>query len=198
MVDKNWYLDYLNRYQTALLETDVYEQCSSLCEIALKVKATGNKFMIAGNGASAAIASHVAADMTKQASVPSMTFHDADLITMMANDHGFTHWVAKSIEAFQQPGDAVILISSSGTSANMINAANTALDLGLHLTTVVGFNSEGVLGRMGNISFSLNSRAYNVIENIHCIWLTTVVDMLVGTAEYSVASRSKTESENAE
>ncbi|MBB3206274.1 D-sedoheptulose 7-phosphate isomerase [Rhodopirellula rubra] len=186
MIDEAWYSDYLERYRRVLFGKEVYTCCRKLYEVAVRVRDNGNKFMVAGNGASASIASHVAADMTKQGGVPAITFHDPNLITMLSNDYGFEHWVEQAIEKYHRPGDAVILISSSGSSPNMVNAAAISEKLGLHVTTAVGFDNEGPLGQTGDINFVVDSKAYNVIENVHSIWLTMVVDMLVGNAEYSV------------
>ena len=174
------------RYRQALFDTDFFESLIELRDLCKAVKHRRGKLMIAGNGASAAIASHVAGDLTKQAGVTAMTFHDPDLITMMANDHGYEYWVAKCIEAYHRSGDVVILISSSGRSKNIINAAKTAKSLSLPVVAFYGFERNGPLLADSDLQFWLDSKAYNVIENTHSIWLTTVIDMLVGIAEYSV------------
>lgn len=187
MIDRNWYDDYLQRYRRALFESDVYESCLRFRDLAIQVRDNGGKLMFAGNGASAAIASHAASDFTKQGKVPSVTFHDPDFITMMANDYGYENWVAEAIASYHQPDDAVVLISSSGTSANIVNAAKRSSELRLPIVAASGFAHDNPLNQMASISFWLDSQAYNVIENTHSIWLTTVVDMLVGRAEYAVS-----------
>ena len=82
-----------------------------------------NKIILAGNGGSASIANHVATDLTKIAKIRSITFNESNLITCFANDYGYEKWVSKGIEKFGLPGDICILVSSSGQSKNMINAA---------------------------------------------------------------------------
>ena len=82
-----------------------------------------NKIILAGNGGSASIANHVATDLTKIAKVRSTTFNESNLITCFANDYGYEKWVSKGIEKFGISGDMCILVSSSGKSKNMINAA---------------------------------------------------------------------------
>ena len=186
MIDRSWYDDYMARY-TKALATDVYDLSIAFRDLALETKANGGKMMFAGNGASAAISSHGAGDFTKQGGVPSITFHDPDLFTMMANDYGYENWVAKSIEALHGPNDVAVLISSSGTSKNIVNAATRAKELGLKVVTFSGFNDENPLCKIGDINFVLESRAYNIIENTHMIWIATVIDMIVGQAEYSVS-----------
>ncbi len=184
---REWYTDYLKRYQKSLFQTDVFEECVAFRELALQVKAADTKMMFAGNGASAAISSHAAGDFTKQGGVRSMTFHDPDLFTMMANDYGYEHWVAKSIEAFAQPGDVAVLISSSGRSPNIVNAALSAKARQLKLVTFSGFQADNPLKQLGDVNFWLESSAYNIIENTHMIWITIVIDMIIGSAEYTVS-----------
>lgn len=185
-IDRNWYSTYLNRYRASIFESDVYEELIQFKNICEAVKNSSAKIMIAGNGASAAIASHAAADFTKQARVPSVTFHDPDFITMMANDFGYENWLAESIQVYHNLNDIVVLISSSGTSKNIINAALRARELGLTTISFTGFGLPNELTELSNVSFNLNSKAYNVIENTHSIWITTVVDMILGKAEYGV------------
>ena len=101
--------------------------------------------IIAGNGGSAAMASHVCVDFTKQGGIRSVNFNEADLITCFANDYGYEHWVAKAIEFYGNKGDLAILISSSGNSKNMINGAQTANNLGIDVVTFTGFNIDNPL-----------------------------------------------------
>ena len=104
-------------------------QLEQIAEIALKIHYAGKKIIIFGNGGSAAMASHVAVDFTKAAGIRAINFNEADLITCFANDYGYEHWVAKALEAYADPGDLVILISSSGKSPNMLNGAKKAKKL---------------------------------------------------------------------
>ena len=91
-----------------------------------KVKKSRKKLLIFGNGGSAAIASHFSVDLTKNAKVRCNNYNEADLITCFSNDYGYEHWVAKAVEFYGDEGDMLILISSSGSSANILNAAKKA------------------------------------------------------------------------
>ena len=55
------------------------------------------------------------------------------------------------------------------------------------VVSFTGGRPDNPLRGLSDIAFWLDSTAYNVVECTHMIWLTTVVDMLVGRAEYSVA-----------
>ena len=108
MKDKIFIDDYLERYKKALLETDVSETMIAAKTLLLKTQQNGKKVIIVGNGGSAAMASHVSVDLTKQARVRTMNFNEADLITCFANDYGYENWVAKAIEFYGDEGDVVI------------------------------------------------------------------------------------------
>ena len=175
----------LDGYKKALIEVDVSKNLIKLKNLLLETKQNKKKVFIVGNGGSAAIASHVAVDFTKQGGVSTLTFNDSDLITCFSNDYGYDYWVEKSIEFYCNKGDTLILISSSGKSKNIINAALKAKALSLSLVTFTGFSKENILLELGDISFWVDSRAYNIIENTHQIWLLMVCDLLVGKLEYS-------------
>jgi D-sedoheptulose 7-phosphate isomerase len=185
MKDKIFIDDYLERYKKALLETDVSETMIAAKTLLLKTQQNGKKVIIVGNGGSAAMASHVSVDLTKQARVRTMNFNEADLITCFANDYGFENWVAKAIEFYGDEGDVAILISSSGKSPNMINAAIQANSMNIPVITLTGFKQDNPLSKLGLLNFWLDSRAYNIIENTHQIWLLMVCDLILGKAEYS-------------
>jgi D-sedoheptulose 7-phosphate isomerase len=186
-MDENLFInDYWNLYQKAL-SVDVSSELIDFKNLCLQVKSNHNKLMFAGNGASASIASHAALDFTKQAKVQSMAFNDHSLITAYSNDYGYQNWVAKCIDSYARSGDVVVLISSSGNSSNIVKAAKRAKELNLSVVTFSGFDSGNKLKQFGDINFWLDSKAYNIIESIHGIWIFAVVDMLVGKAVYNVS-----------
>ena len=177
--------EYLNRYQKSLLENDVSDSMIQMKKLLLQTRDEGKKVLIAGNGGSAAMASHVSVDLTKQAGIRTVNFNEADLITCFANDYGYENWVTKAIEFYGDEGDVAILISSSGKSNNMINAAAQANKMGIHVITLTGFERDNPLRKLGKLNFWLDSRAYNIIENTHQIWLLMVCDLIIGEIEYS-------------
>ena len=123
--------DLLINFDTALIDRSV--------ELILECKRNNGKVFIVGNGGSSSIASHVSIDFTKAANVPSQTFNNANLITCFANDYGHDNWVLEAIKAYTNKKDMVILISSSGTSKNIINAASYCNEIGIPLLTLSGF-----------------------------------------------------------
>ncbi len=184
MDEKQWLAEYLERYRKSLFGADVTGQLIELREWMTTTQARGKKVIIAGNGGSAAIASHCAVDFTKNAGIRCVNFNEADLITCFANDYGYEWWLQKALEFYADPGDLVILISSSGRSPNILNAARYAASKGLGVVTFTGFGDDNPLRALGQLNLSLKSRAYNVIEMTHHIWLLAVCDLIIGSAEY--------------
>ena len=124
---------------------------------------SGKKVILAGNGGSAAMASHVAVDLTKAAGIRAINFNEADLLTCFANDYGYEHWVTKALEFYADTGDLAILISSSGKSPNMLNGAEKAKKMGVSLITVSGFSSDNPLKKLGDLNLWVDSFEYNIV-----------------------------------
>tara|TARA_Y100000768_G_C23927799_1_gene658455 strand:+ start:645 stop:1187 length:543 start_codon:yes stop_codon:yes gene_type:complete len=135
------------------------------------------KIYIVGNGGSASIASHVSVDFAKVAKVRSATFNNANLITCFANDYGYDNWVVEAIKAYMLKKDMIVLISSSGKSKNIINAAKYCKKNSINLITLSGFKKDNPLKKIGNINFYINSNQYNFIEMCHHIILVYLVDV---------------------
>ena len=157
------------------------EQLEQAAAMVRQTHQSSKKIIVVGNGGSAAMASHVTVDFTKAAGIRAINFNEADLITCFANDYGYEHWVAKALEAYADPGDLVILISSSGKSPNMLNGARQAKVMDLSLVTVSGFSADNPIRKLGDLNLWVDSTAYNIVEMTHHVWLLAIVDYLIAT-----------------
>lgn len=173
-----FFTDYFESISRCVSSVDMYklEKINSLVE---NIKINSKKIIIAGNGGSAAIASHVAVDFSKAANIRSINFNEADLITCLANDYGYENWISKALNFYADPGDLVFLVSSSGKSPNIINGAQTAREMGLGVVTLSGFSRDNPLRELGNIELWANSTNYNIVEMTHHIWLLAIVDYII-------------------
>ena len=182
---------FLNEYLSdlsGLIKPDkvIVENLVRVSNIIKNTSQNGKKTLIFGNGGSAAIASHFSVDLTKNAKIRCVNFNESDLITCFSNDYGFERWVEKAIEFYGDEGDSLILISSSGSSQNMLNGAKAGRKVGLNsIITLSGFNQDNPLRSSGDINLWIDSKAYNFVENVHQIWLLSIVDLLIGAREYS-------------
>ncbi len=117
------------------------------CQIIQNVIKNNNKIYLAGNGGSAADAQHIAAELTgrfvkERKPLPGMALTtDTSALTAIANDYGYEFVFSRQLEAFAQPGDLFIGISTSGNSQSIINAINVA--------KLAGCQTIGLTGRGG-------------------------------------------------
>ena len=185
-MSEKFFTDYF-KFMQAGMESISHEDLVKAVDKIKAVSKAGNKLIIAGNGGSAAIASHVAVDFTKAASIRAINFNEADLLTCFANDYGYEKVFEKAVEFYGDEGDLLILVSSSGSSKNVVNAAKRAKELKMGVITFSGFNSNNPLRNLGDINFWIDSKAYNIVEMTHHIWLLAIVDYIIGYIEYSAS-----------
>jgi D-sedoheptulose 7-phosphate isomerase len=113
----------------------------------LKTLRSGHKLLICGNGGSAAEAAHFATELTgryakNRRSLPALALSsDGSLVTCIGNDYGFDQAFARQIAGLAQTGDLVVVLTSSGNSANILAA--------LHEAKARDLNSLAFLGRGG-------------------------------------------------
>src|SRR5215813_657745 len=104
----------------------------------------GNKVLLCGNGGSAADAQHIAAEFVgrfafDRPALPALALSvNTSCITAIGNDYGFGLLFSRQIEALGRPGDVAIGISTSGQSANVLQAMATAKKMGLHTVGLTG------------------------------------------------------------
>jgi len=183
-------IDFINKYLkdfSTLVEpnNNLVGQILETKNLLIKAHKNNKKIMIFGNGGSAAIASHVSVDLTKNANVRCVNYNEADMITCFSNDYGYERWIEKAIDFYGDKDDVLILISSSGKSKNMINACKAAKNKKVSkIITFTGHDKNNPLSKLGNINFWIDSKAYNFIENIHQVWLLTICDLIIGKREY--------------
>lgn len=180
---KNYYSSFVNIIN---LNEDTVQKIDFFCNLLKKVNSQNGQILLFGNGGSASIASHVAIDMTKNAKLKSLCFNDSSHITCLANDFGYENWIKKSIEFHGDKNDLVILISSSGMSANMLKAAKFCIQKKIKLVTFTGKNKQNKLKLINSkgLNFWANSYAYNHIEMTHLFWLLCSVDKIIGKLVY--------------
>lgn len=176
--------NYYKLMETCIASID-HKDLVKAAELIKSTSNKGNKIIIAGNGGSAAMASHVSVDFTKAAGIRAINFNEADLLTCFANDYGYENIFEKALEFYGDKDDSLILISSSGNSPNVINASKQAKKQKINVITFSGFDNNNLLKKEGDINFWVDSKAYNIVEMTHHIWLLSIVDYLVGDIYYS-------------
>lgn len=158
---------------------DFYLGIEKTCNMALTLAQANKKLMFIGNGASAAISSHMAADFLKNGEIETMAFNDGPLLTCMGNDYGYKHIFEKPIERMAHEGDLLVAISSSGKSENILLGVAAARSKGCGVISLSGFEPHNPLSSLGDINFYVPSREYGPVEVIHHAICHCVLDMIV-------------------
>lgn len=135
----------------------------------------GAKVIFIGNGGSAAIASHVAVDYTKNGGIRAIAFNDAPTLTCLANDFGYENVFAKQIEYYAGEDDVVVIVSSSGKSPNILAAAWAAHgERSLTTITLSGMNPHNKLRTSGDLNFYVPCTDYGMVELTHLSLLHSI------------------------
>lgn len=137
------------------------------------------RVMFIGNGGSAGIASHMAADWMKNGRFATLCFSDPALLTCVSNDLGYDNVYALPIDRHAHPGDLLIAISSSGKSQNILLAANVARAHGLKIITLSGFAPNNELRTLGDANFYVPSSSYGTVEIAHLAILHSILDRIM-------------------
>ncbi|MBX4189868.1 SIS domain-containing protein [Candidatus Parcubacteria bacterium] len=144
----------------------------------LDIKTEDKKVMMIGNGASASIASHMAADYSKAGKIRSQAFNDHALLTCLSNDFSYQDVFQKAIEIYAQSGDMLIAISSSGRSQNILSAARAAHEKGCRIITLSGGDPDNPLLRLGDCNIYVPGSFYGTIELAHATILHYILDTI--------------------
>jgi len=117
----------------------------ALSKATVKCFEGSGKILIAGNGGSMADAMHFAEEWTgrfrrERRPFPAMALADPTHLTCVSNDYGFDYVFSRMVKAFGGPDDILILLSTSGNSKNLIEAAKAGREQGMQ---VVGFLGRG-------------------------------------------------------
>jgi len=182
----NKFFDQYFKNFAELLEKVFYNDLIKCLRLFKKIKKSKKKIIFVGNGGSAAIASHISVDLSKNAKIRSINFNEADLITCLSNDYGHENWMKAALNIYCDKGDLVVLISSSGRSLNILNAAKWCKKNKIKFITFSGNDSNNPLKKInsGGINFWVDSKAYNHIEGMHLFLLISITDCIIGKSVY--------------
>ncbi len=132
----------------------------------------GNKVMLCGNGGSAADSQHIAAELTgrfvndRPALAGLALSTDSSALTCIGNDYGFDDVFVRQIQGLGKSGDALIAISTSGNSANVIKAVEAANAMGIATIGLLG-RDGGKLAALCQHSITIPSSVTARIQEAH-------------------------------
>ena len=170
--EQNLIVSYLEKIGVALNELG-FEKILEFANYVEQLNKSDNQLYFVGNGGSAAAAEHMACDFLKgtyfkekfKLKVSALS-SNTSLLTAISNDFGYEHSFSFQLEAMARKGDILVLISSSGQSENILNAAIKARELGVKTVGLTGF-SGGKMSGMVDLNLHVNASHYGVIEDAH-------------------------------
>lgn len=161
--------EVLNRFVCEPNNWDKIEKAGDLMVNAIN---NDGKILSCGNGGSMADAMHFAEELTGQfrdtrRAMPAIAIADPTHITCVANDYGFDHIFSRYVEALGHKDDVLLAISTSGNSANVLNAAKVAKEKGMKIVALTG-KQGGELAKISDVEIRAPHNGYSDrIQEIH-------------------------------
>jgi D-sedoheptulose 7-phosphate isomerase len=166
--------DYLRTLRGVLDELSVesVERVIEVLEAAYRQERT---VFLCGNGGSAALASHWACDLAKgtvTSRAPRLRAisvgDNLAMLTAYANDLDYAQVFSEPLRTYARPGDVAILITASGNSPNILEAAKAAREIGMVTVGLIGFGG-GKLAALVDHQITVKCREYGPVEDLHLI-----------------------------
>ena len=99
--------------------------------------------------------------------IPAICISDASHITCVGNDYGYDFIFSRYLEALGNKGDVLLVISTSGNSANVLNAVKTAKEKGMKVIALTG-KDGGKLGPLADVEIRVAHKGYaDRIQEVH-------------------------------
>ena len=155
-------------------------------ELLFNTLANDGKFLICGNGGSAADAQHFAAEMTGRFEKERMELAaialttDTSALTAIGNDYGFDHIFSKQVRALGRKGDVLVGISTSGNSGNVIEAIKAAHENGMHVIALTGRDGGKIahLLKEGDVLLNVPYPRTARIQEVHILLIHAICDCI--------------------
>jgi D-sedoheptulose 7-phosphate isomerase len=144
----------------------------------------GNKIMVFGNGGSSTQSSHFAAELVNRfyfdrKPLPGIALNtDIANLTAIANDSDYKYVFSRQLEAIGKAGDVAIGLSTSGRSANVLEAFKQAKKMGIVTVALCGEHSASMSALETDVVISVPSNDTPSIQEMHLFVLHTIADLL--------------------
>lgn len=151
--------------------------------VLIQVIEKGNKILFVGNGGSAADSQHAAAELVnrflrERRAIPALALTtDTSVITSIANDRDYDSVFSRQVEALAQAGDALVAISTSGGSGNVLSAVDTARAMGLPVIGLTGGDGDRMRDRV-DVLINVASTDTPRIQEVHITVLHILCDLI--------------------
>jgi len=150
-------------------------QVQQLLDQLEKARNSGRNIFLIGNGGSAAAATHWVCDMgkgintekSKRLKITALS-DNTGIVTALGNDVSYDQVFKYQLENFAGPGDLLICLSVSGSSPNLLSAAQYAKATGCATAAIIG-GYDGELKDICDLTITVPSKNYGIVEDVHLI-----------------------------
>jgi len=174
-MNKNNPFDNIFKEAQAVLQEFInqgFDNLQKASDILVQTIQNGNKIISCGNGGSMSDAMHFAEELTgkfreERSGIPAIAISDPSYITCTANDYGYDYIFSRFVDTLGKEGDALLAISTSGNSPNVINAAKSARKKGMKVIVLTG-KDGGELKNLADVEIRVPYFGYSDrIQEIH-------------------------------
>jgi D-sedoheptulose 7-phosphate isomerase len=165
-------------------ELEIEHAFDLLCEKTIALRDSDGTLHLAGNGASACMASHLAVDWTKNAGVHALAYNDVAFLTAIGNDLGYDQVFARPLDWYGRAGDLLATISASGNSPNILRAIEIARRKGCRVLTFSSMKPDNLSRRSGDLNFYVPALTYGIAECSHQVLLHAWLDRFMNVCEW--------------
>ena len=160
------------------------EPLAKAAELFAQTLRAGGKILACGNGGSAGDAQHFAAELlnrfeAERAPLPAIALAmDSSTMTSIANDYAYQQVFSKPLRAFGKRGDALLGISTSGNSGNVIDAIHAAHELGIRVVALTGNGGGKMAGllREDDVHLCVPHKTTARIQEVHLLCIHCLCD----------------------
>ena len=157
---------------------------SQAIELMFTALSNGNKILACGNGGSAADCQHFAAELVgrferERFPLPAMALTtDTSILTAVGNDYSYKEIFSKQVQAFGQPGDILLAITTSGNSANVLAAAEIALERDMRIVAMTGKDGGAIAKMLTDADVHINVPHARTarIQEVHLVAIHSICD----------------------
>ena len=171
---KQFYINYNNKLSN-ILKIEHFEKLQNITKDLEKKIKTKKKIFVCGNGGSASVSNHFLCDFNKGIKLSSekkivprvmSLVNSVDLITAISNDLNYSKVFSSQLENYANAGDVLIVISCSGSSENILEAARYAKKKKLDIISFIGFGRNKFIEKISKHYLNLKTKNYGLTEDI--------------------------------
>lgn len=165
-----------------LSDSNRLAQCAEFSQLLISTYRAGGNVFICGNGGSHCDSMHFAEELTgryrkDRKPLGALALGDASHVTCVGNDYGFEYIFSRQLEGLARKGDVLIGLSTSGNSANIINAVNMAKKMEIKTVGLLG-RDGGKLKDLVDLSIVVPAKTSDRIQEVHIKLIHIVIESI--------------------